>query len=221
LNLDLKATMQEIFDHHTPPNRGGVVRGGDGKLICLAGNPLSSVTLRNLVRTPCSSIIEDTRSLFHDFYLHIPQIAEFSSAGESEIQAIRERDPRVQSALKKLSSSGELLAIMDKHLASTWDVDDDGSLDLSYPHEDSSVSRNRRKRKAGDSNDSMRHIHLRRMGRMPPSFTERSRNAFPSQITRASSDEENLFSNSSGLHSSSGAPSSSNPRSRNDGPSAK
>ena len=133
MNLDLKATMQEIFGHHTPPNRGGVVRGGDGKLICLACNPLSSVTLRNLVRKPYSSIIEDTRSLFHDSYLHIPQSAEFSSAGESEIQAIRERDPRVQSALKKLSSSDELLAIIDKHLTSTWDVDDDGSLIYPIP----------------------------------------------------------------------------------------
>ena len=219
MNLDLTATMQQVFDHHTPPDSAGVVRGGDGKRICLHGLMLDDMALRGRVSTPCSRIIEEMRSLFHDFYLHIGQVAVFSPLAESKVQAIREKDPRVQDARKKLSTSDEVLAIMNKYLTSTWDVDNDGSLDLSEPPEDPSASRNRRKRKAGDSNDSKLNLPLRRKARMPPSLKERSRNSFLSQTSRASSDHENLFSNSSGPHSSSGALSSSNIRSMNDGPS--
>ena len=217
--MNLKTSMQEVFDYHTPRDSAGVVRGGNGKLICLGDHQLSSVFVRDLVETPCSDIIEEMRSLFHDFYLHM-QAGELSSRIRSAIQARRERDSRVQNARKKLDSSDELLAIMNKHLASTWNIDNDGSLDLSEPRANPSASRNRRKRKAGDKEDSEQNIRLRRIGRMPPGLEQKSRNEISSQTSHTPSNRESLFSNSSRMHSSSGALPSSSLRSRDDDSSA-
>ena len=83
-------------------------------------------------------------------------------------EKLRETDPRIQVARNKLQSSDPILAILEKHLNSAWDVGDDGSLDLSEPHLYSSASRNRRKREAGDSVDDGRNNHVRRRGLMPP-----------------------------------------------------
>ena len=81
---------------------------------------------------------------------------------------LRETDPRIQLARNKFQSSDAILTILEKHLNSAWDVDDDGNLGLSEPHLDSSASRIRRKREAGDSVDDGRNIHVRRRGLMHP-----------------------------------------------------
>ena len=217
--MNLKTSMQEVFDYHTPRDSAGVIRGGNGKLICLVDHHLPSVFLRDLVAAPCSQIIEEMRSLFHDFYLHT-RAGELSLSVRSMIQANREQDPRVQIACEKLSSSDELLAIMNKYLASTWDIDNDGSLDLSEPRSNPSASRSRRKRKAEDDEDGEQNIHLRRIGRMPPGLEQKSRNELSSQTSLTSSNRENLFSDPSRMHSSSGALPSSSLRSRDDDSSA-
>ena len=71
--MNLKTAMQEVFDYHTPPDRAGVVRGGDGKLTCLGDYKLSSLVVRAIVKTSCGEIIEEMRSLFNDLYFHTEQ----------------------------------------------------------------------------------------------------------------------------------------------------
>jgi len=124
---------------------------------------------------------------------------------------LRETDHRVPEARSKLQSSDTFLAILEKHLNSAWDVDDDGSLDLSEPLLDSSASRNRRKREAGDSNDGGRNIHVRRRGLMPPRSRERSRDELSSQTS--SSRDELFFSR---MHMSSSIRPSGTPRTSDD-----
>ncbi|KAH9970557.1 hypothetical protein BGW80DRAFT_1446904 [Lactifluus volemus] len=147
---ELKEIMQAVFDRHIHATRLGVTKGGDGKLTCVDGRKVSSAFIRRFVATPCRDIIEDMRYLFRDLYLNVT-----SDVPQSMMQAREdsEQDPKVRIAREKLQTSDALLAILDKHLQSEWDIDDDGSLDLSEPHADSSGSRSRRKRKAEDSPD--------------------------------------------------------------------
>ncbi|KAH9975125.1 hypothetical protein BGW80DRAFT_131915 [Lactifluus volemus] len=206
--------MQEVFDQHTQATRCRATKGGRGKLTCVDGRILSSARIQHFVATPCKDIIEDMRSLFHDLYLHVT-----SDVPQSMMQAREEQDPKVKSARKKLQTSDALLAVLDKHLQPEWDINDDGSLDLSEPHANSSGSRSRRKRKAEDSLDgSEENIHLRRIGRMPPrSSMSRSKDSFSSQT---SSHHDDIFSMSSRMDTSSGG-FSSNLRSMDHGSSAK
>jgi hypothetical protein len=190
--------MQAVFDRHTHATRSGVTKGGDGKLTCVDGRKLSSASIRRFVATPCRDIIEDIRYLFRDLYLSVT-----SDVPQSMMQAREdsEQDPKVRIAREKLQTSDALLAILDKHLQSEWDIDDDGSLDLSEPHADSSGSRSRRKRKAEDSPDgSEQNIHLRRIGRMPPrSSIPRCKGSYSSQT---SSHHDDIFSISPRMHTS-------------------
>jgi hypothetical protein len=216
--MGLRETMVDVFDQYES-KKVDRSRGGKGKLAVLEGSELSTPIVMSLAfRTPCSSIIEELRTLFHDFYLFV-----FYQTGlEPEVldmyEKMRETDPRVQEARSKLRSSDAFLAILEKHLNSAWDVDDDGSLDLSEPLLDSSASRNRRKREAGDSNDDGRNIHVRRRGLMPPKSRERSRDDLSSQT---SSNTNELFSIQSRMHVSSSIRPSGTPRTSDDGSSPK
>jgi hypothetical protein len=67
--LNLKDSMQQVFDYHSEPDEEGIVKGGDGKLACVNNSKLSLQTIQRIVNTPCSEIIEEMWSLFHDFYL--------------------------------------------------------------------------------------------------------------------------------------------------------
>ncbi|KAI0295610.1 hypothetical protein B0F90DRAFT_1670072 [Multifurca ochricompacta] len=70
---------------------------------------------------------------------------------------IKRNNPRVQDALKKLRSSEWVLSIFDRHIDSTWEVDDDGNLCKDELQIDSSASRNRWKRKGRLSPSSKEH----------------------------------------------------------------
>jgi hypothetical protein len=157
--------MQDVFDQHTDPESDGIVRGGSGKLICLGGYPLNtyldSITIEVLVSTPCKDIIEDLRSIFRDLYLHVPANAVEDSNVQLRLEKRREQEPRVKEAREKLRSSKWVLAIMNRHLASRWDVDDDGSL-YKTEIQDLSASRNRRKCKAADGDDEGTYNRRRR-----------------------------------------------------------
>ena len=181
--------MQDIFDQHTEIDRDGIVRGGEGKMLCLGdthpGYRLDSTTVEDLIITPCKDIIEELRALFRDLYLHVPTRADLSSRAKSRLEAQREQDSRVKKAREKLHSSEWVLAIMNKHLASGWDVDDDGSLYKTEIRPDISASRNRRKRKAADSGDGLT-FNQRRKGRLPPSSIELSRSSHVPQGNRTS-----------------------------------
>ncbi len=108
----------------------------------------------DLVQTPCRAILEELRSLFHDFYLCVPnKIGRMSSVAQLMLTAEREQDPRFREAHEKLRSSEWILAMISRHLASRWDVDDDGSLYRTELCLDLSASRKRRKRKAAESNN--------------------------------------------------------------------
>jgi hypothetical protein len=206
--------MADAFDQYESKTVGRS-RGGKGKLAVLGGIELSTPIILGLTfRTPCSALIEELRALFHDFY----RFVSYRTSPEPKVvemyQKLRETDPRVQEARSKLQSSDTFLAILEKHLNSAWDVDDDGSLDLSEPLLDSSASRNRRKREAEDSNDGVgRNIHVRRRGLMPPKSQERSRDELSSQT---SSSRGELFSIHSRMHTSSRILPSGTPRTSDD-----
>jgi len=214
----LKEDMANVFDQFES-KKVGRSRGGKGKLAVLGGTELPTPIILSLTfRTSCSAIIEELRALFYDLY----RFVSYRTAPEPEVvemyQKLRETDPRVQDARDKLQSSDAFLAILEKHLNTAWDVDDDGSLDLSEPLLDPSASRNRRKREAGDSNDGGRNIHVRRRGLMPPRSRERSRDELSSQT---SSNRDELFSTHSRMHISGNILPSGTPRTSDDGSSAK
>ena len=210
--------MADVFDQYES-KAVGCSRGGKGKLAVLGGTELPTPIILGLTfRTPCSAIIEELRALFHDFYHHVFYLTTPQQEVIEIYQKLRETDPLVQDARDKLQSSDAFLAILEKHLNSAWDVDDDGSLDRSEPLLDSSASRNRRKREAGDSADEGQNMHLRRRGLMPPRSRERSRDELSSQT---SSNRDELFSTHSRMHISGTILPSGTPRTSDDDSSAK
>jgi hypothetical protein len=216
--MGLRETMVDVFDHHESKTVGRS-RGGKGKLAVLEGSELSTQIVMSLAfKTPCFSIIEELRALFRDFYLFVSYQTGLEPEVVEMYEKMRETDSRIQEARSKLRSSDTFLAILEKHLNSAWDVDDDGSLDLSEPLLDSSACRNRRKREAGDSNDDGWNIHVRREGLMPPRSRETSRDELSSQT---SSNNDELFSIHSRMHISSSIRPSGTPRTSDDGSSPK
>jgi hypothetical protein len=127
------------------------------------------------------------RTLFHDFYLHIPAHETRDSDALLVYEAKRKRDPRVQEATRNLSSSEWVLEMINEYLSSKWDVDDDGSLHKTVLRPDSAASRNCRKRKAKDSNEGNMTFAQRCRGRLPLRPTAPSRNTVWSQGTHSHS----------------------------------
>jgi hypothetical protein len=127
------------------------------------------------------------RTLFHDFYLHIPAHETRDSDALLVYEAKRKRDPRVQEATRNLSSSEWVLEVINGYLSSKWDVDDDSSLHKTVLRPDSAASRNRRKRKAKDSNEEKMTFAQRCRGRLPLRSTAPSRNTVWSQGTHSHS----------------------------------
>jgi hypothetical protein len=217
---EFRQAMVDVFDQYESV-KGNRSRGGKGKLSVLGGTELKRRVIMGLTyKTPCSAMIEELRALFNDFYLHVS----YQKSSQPEVEAMyakmMDEDPQVQKARKKLQSSETFLAILEKHLNSGWDVNDDGSLDASDPLRDHSASRNRRKRPASDSDDGS-NFHQRRRNRMPPkSIPKRSRNALSSQ-THSSRGSDRLFSISLRMDISSGSAPTDSPRPSDEGSSAK
>jgi hypothetical protein len=181
--------MRNVFDQHTEMDHDGIVTGGNGKVLCLLDLDINKKTVQNLVKTPCGKIIEDLRALFRDFYHYSVDVAPNLSAvpepdGSSTGAALYLRG---QEATEKLSSSKWILEMIDAQLSFKWDVDDDGSLHKTMLRPDSAASRDRRKRKAVDSNEEKMTDNKRRRGRLPPPSTEPSRDTLWSQGTYSSS----------------------------------
>ena len=179
--------MRNVFDQHTEMDHNGVVTGGKGKLFCLRDGELNLSVVYNLVKTPCRDIIEDLRTLFHDFYLHIPAHETRDPDALLVYEAKRKRDSRVQDATKNLSSSGWVLETINRYLSSEWDVNDDGNLHKTVLRPDSAASRNRRKRKALDSNEEQMTLAQQHRGRVPRRSAEPSRDTVWSQGTHSHS----------------------------------
>ena len=140
-NVNFSKALQTVFDQHTDFDCDGIVRGGSGKLNCLRETYFDRITVYDLVRTPCRAILEELRSLFHDFYFLVMDNIDLSSDAQLMLIAQREQDPRVREAREKLRSSEWILAIISRHLTSRWDVDDDGSLHKTELRRDPSASR--------------------------------------------------------------------------------
>jgi hypothetical protein len=185
--LGLEEQMRNVFDQHTEMDHNGIVTGGKGKLFCLRDGELNLSVVYNLVKTPCRDIIEDLRTLFHDFYLHIPAHETRDSDALLVYDTKRKQDPRVQEATKNLSSSEWVLEMINRYLSSEWDVDDDGSLHKTVLRPDSAASRNRRKRKAKDSNEENMTNTQRCRGRLPLRSTAPSKDTIWSQGTHSHS----------------------------------
>ena len=195
--LSLERQMRNVFDQHTEVDHNGIVTGGEGKLFCLRDGALNPFVVHDLVDTPCKDIIEELRTLLHDLYRHIPPDAIRNPATLLILEAKRKQDPRVQEATKNLGSSEWILEMINRYLSSKWDVDDDGSLYKAVLRPDSTASRDRRKRKAEDSNEEKTTYNVRRRGRLPLRSTEPSRNTVWSQGTHPHSSSGTLLESSS------------------------
>jgi hypothetical protein len=193
--ISLEGQMRDVFDQHTEMDHNGIVTGGDGKLFCVRNGKLGERTVRKLIKTPCRNIIEELRDLFCDFYLFAevaPDVSEDSDSGDLPVHENERRQgsrvqkaTRVREATKKLSSSEWILEMINSHLSSEWDDDDDGSLHKTVLRPDSAASRVRRKRKAEDRNEENMTYNKRRLGRLPPPSTEPSRDTLWSQGTQS------------------------------------
>ncbi len=177
VKADFSEDMRDVFDQHTNMDRDGIVKGGKGKLTCLRQGPFPSRIVKILVKTPCRNIIEELRSLFHDLYLGVDAYPLI----DPEFDMESAQDPRAKDAYQKLCSSEWVLSLINGHLASKWDMDDDGSLHKTVLRPDPSVSRNRRKRKAPDSKDDRETYNTTRKGRLPPRISRPSGDSFWSQ----------------------------------------
>jgi hypothetical protein len=173
---DLTENMKDVFDQHTDMDRNGNVTGGKGKLLFLHNEGFDKTTIRTLVETPCRKIIEKLRSLFRDVN-YSGEGADDSDSDDLVFETKR------QEATEKLNSSEWILEMINEHLSSEWDVDDDGSLHKTVLRPDSAASRNRRKRKAVESNEEKTPFNQRRRGRLPLRSTEPSRDTVWSQGT--------------------------------------
>jgi hypothetical protein len=121
--------MRNVFDQHTEMDHNGNVTGGTGKLGCLYKVELGERIVRKLVKTPCRKIIEELRALFLDFYRLSEEGSNLSGDSDSDCSSTTENERKKgQEATKKLSSSEWILEMINRHLSSKWDVDDDGSL---------------------------------------------------------------------------------------------
>ena len=197
---DLSENMKNVFDQHTDMDRNGNVTGGKGKLFCLRDGELNSSIVYDLVKTRCGDIIENLRTLFHDYHRYIPAHETRISNARRVYETKRGRDPRVQEATKNLSTSEWILEMINGHLSSKWDVDDDGSLHKTVLRPDSAAIRDRRKRKAEDSNKEKMANHQGRRGRLPLRSTAPSRDTVWSQGTHSHSHSRSgtLLGSSSG-----------------------
>ena len=184
--------MKSVFDQHTNMDPKGNVTGGKGKHHCLYNGELGMRAVWTLVKTPCRNIIEELRAIFRDFYLLVeiaPNLPDDSNFDEGQLgQDLRVQQAAcVQKATKNLSSSKWILEMINRHLTSEWEVDDDSSLHKTVLRPDSAVSRDRRKRKAEGSNEENMTFAQRRKNRLPPRSTEPSGNSVWSQGTHSHS----------------------------------
>jgi hypothetical protein len=134
--VSLKQEMRYVFDQHTEMDRDGIVKGGDGKLLCLRNGKISKRIIWNLVTTPCMDIIEDLRALFHDFHLFTDLAPSFPRGFRPINPPADKKVALVQKATEELSSSEWILEMISGHLSSEWDVIDDCSLHktILYPN---------------------------------------------------------------------------------------
>jgi len=181
-NVNFSTVMQHVFDQYTDMDRNGIVKGGGGKLACLREVNLPPRIVKRLVKSPCRNIIEELRSVFHDFYLGVDADPLFDAPEpDTESEMDRTQDSRAKDAHRKLRSSEWVLGMINGHLASNWDVDDDGSLCKTELRTDPAASGNRGKRKAADSADGKTTYNQRRQGRLPPSKSVPSGDTLSSQ----------------------------------------
>ena len=164
--VDHSGELQHVFDQYSRLGHDDAVTGGVGKRICLKDGPLGRAIVRDLVKTPCRDIIEKLRTLFHDFYLHDTTGDNISPETHLFYKCLREEDPRVKDAREKLRSSQWILDMINAHLASKWDVDNDGSLHSTLLRPNPSASGDRPKRKAPDDDDK-RVSKIHKGGRLP------------------------------------------------------
>jgi hypothetical protein len=155
--------IQSIFGRPT----GYFDSPDNGKIECLVDTGFHRILLKMLVKTPCRKIIADMRSLIVGLYISKDYM------GQSSDEEDPGRGPPVSDARENLRTSDAFLAILEKHLGTKWEIDDDGSLDRPELQPDGTASRKRLKRKAGDRSDSSEeNINVRRRGRLPPSTEE-------------------------------------------------
>ncbi|KAH9960890.1 hypothetical protein BC827DRAFT_1384148 [Russula dissimulans] len=169
--VNLSKKLQGVFDQYS--NRDGNVTGGTGKHDCLNNAHLGPLIILDLVDTPCRDIIEELRALFRDFYLHDTTGHDLNSNTLLIAKCLRESDPKVKDARERLSSSQWILDMINRHLASKWNVDDDGSLYKILLRPNPSASR-KRKRKAPSDDDKREPFDKIPKGRLRPSGSVRS-----------------------------------------------
>ncbi|KAH9051847.1 hypothetical protein EDB87DRAFT_1836142 [Lactarius vividus] len=129
--VNLSQGIQSVFDQSDNMDDDGIIRGRGARKTLL-------------------DIIEELRTLFSNLYRYVQPFADTTPSMQLRIKSKRDQDESVQDALKKLRSSENVLSIINEHLASRWDIDDDRSLYKVESHPGPATSGNRRKRKAED-----------------------------------------------------------------------
>ncbi|KAI0296764.1 hypothetical protein B0F90DRAFT_1939257 [Multifurca ochricompacta] len=198
---DVSKHMQLVFDEYIKSSQDCLIMGGNGKIGCLINFHLSPGVVENLLTTaeglvnaPCVGLIEELRSLFHDYYLYLEPQYSSNQPIQSKIEDKRRGDSRVKVAQERLRSSEFILSIMNKHLRSKWDIEDDGSLDKTDMGHDASKSRDRRKRKAEDISTGEKDSDQIRKWMLPPSSIQPSSDVVSS---RSKGTSKTLYSKSS------------------------
>ena len=131
---NLEQEIQDVFDQRIKMDQNGDFRGGTGKRMCLYRVLLDKKIVRHLVKTPCRRIIEELRALFFNFHLFNkegPSLSDSdsSSTDEDEWYDLRvQKTTQVRESNNRLKSSKWILEMINRHLSSEWDEDDDGSL---------------------------------------------------------------------------------------------
>jgi len=192
---DLSGELQNVFDQYSRVGHDDAVTGGVGKRICLQDLYLGPLIFRDLVKTPCREIIEELRTLFHDFYFHEPTRVDLSLDALLYAEHLRESDPKVKDARERLCSSRWILDMIKRHLASKWDVDDDGSLDSTLLRPNPTASRRSNKRKAPCDDD--KRVSKMHKGGVLPSESVLSENGSSSRSRGRPTRGSRLFSTSS------------------------
>ncbi|KAH9953895.1 hypothetical protein BC827DRAFT_1379725 [Russula dissimulans] len=177
---NLSGELQSVFDQHSEVKRDGTVTGGAGKRICLKSGYFDPLMVLDLVKTPCKDIIEELRALFRDFYFQDRTGDDLGSDILLLAERLRESDPKVKDARERLSSSQWIFDMINRHLASKWDVDNDGSLYTILLRPNPSASR-KRKRKAPSDGDSRETSNKIPKGRLRPSESVPSGNGSSSR----------------------------------------
>jgi hypothetical protein len=206
--LDFSSDIKRVFYQYPGSDSDDYYAGGSkGKTFCLKNCALDPVVIECLVGTPCRNIIEDLRTLFHDFYGYRQPGHYLCPEERASAEASKEQNPLVLAAREKLRSSEWILGVINSHLAAEWNVDDDGSLcNVTGPPDPvPPADENPRKRKASGGNEGETVTSNKRQKKSQGSHSSESNNSEESKADPPRSVPFASYGSDETVHSTPGA----------------